>query len=171
VNTANTIRTAVLIGAIALLVDATASAATVTATFGVSASVAASCSTPATNAVTFGAYSPLTGNASTASATLSVTCTYATPFTIALNAGSNSASLSERKMSNGTQTLGYNLYTTSGHTSVWGDGTAGSSTQSGSGATGATPSAVSFTVYGQIPASQNVPAASYTDTVTVTVTY
>jgi spore coat protein U-like protein len=55
---------------------------------------------------------------------------------------------------------------------VWGDGTGSSVTQSGTGAGIAT--ANSLTVYGQVPdnaTNQAAVPASYTDTITVTVTY
>ena len=49
---------------------------------------------------------------------------------------------------------------------VWGNGTA-SSTHSGTG----TGSTQSLTIYGRLPSLANVIPGSYTDTVTVTVTY
>lgn len=70
-------------------------------------------------------------------------------------------------MTNGTDNLAYNLYTTSGHASVWGDGTASTVTQ---GATSAGLPAV-YTVYGRMPANQYKSAGAYTDLVTVTLTY
>jgi spore coat protein U-like protein len=58
--------------------------------------------------------------------------------------------------------------------SVWGDGSAGTSTQGGSGAGLGIGSAITHTVYGELPNTdnnQNAPAGNYSDTVTVTVEY
>jgi spore coat protein U-like protein len=69
-------------------------------------------------------------------------------------------------------TLQYNLYTTGGFATVWGDGTGTSVTQGGTGTGMGTP--VVFTTFGQLPdsaANQAVPPGAYTDTVTVSVAY
>ena len=50
-------------------------------------------------------------------------------FQVALSTG-GSGSYATRKMSNGTDTLSYNLYTDAGHTIIWGDGSGGTSTNS-----------------------------------------
>lgn len=67
--------------------------------------------------------------------------------------------------SGGTQTVGYNLYTSSAYTTAWGDGTGGSSTVAGTGL------AQSTTVFGRVPAQTTPQAGTYTDTIIVTVTY
>ena len=110
----------------------------------------------------------LTGNT-----TVSVRCTKNTPYTVALNAGSTSGgTLAQRLMGSGVNTLQYNLYTSAAATTIFGDGTGSTGTGTGTGAGVATPS--TFTVYGQLPDSATNQAAvpgSYSDTVTVTVTY
>jgi spore coat protein U-like protein len=70
-------------------------------------------------------------------------------------------------MKSGSNTLGYQLYLDAGRSSVWGDGSASSSTSSGTG----TGSAQTLTIYGRLPSLANVVPGSYTDTVTVTVSY
>jgi spore coat protein U-like protein len=62
--------------------------------------------------------------------------------------------------------LHYKLFSDSGHTINWGN-TVGTDTVSktGSGA------AQTLTVYGQVPAGQYVTSGSYSDTITVTLTY
>ena len=70
-------------------------------------------------------------------------------------------------MKSGANTLGYQLYLDSGRTTVFGDGTASSSTKSGTGS----GSAQSISVYGRVPTLAGVVPGSYTDTVTVTITY
>jgi spore coat protein U-like protein len=75
-------------------------------------------------------------------------------------------------MASGANTLQYNLYTTAGFAIVFGDGTGSTQTSSGVGAGVAT--ANTLTVFGQLPDSATNQAAvpgSYSDTVTVTVTY
>ncbi len=105
-----------------------------------------------------------------ATSTLSVQCTNTTPYTVALNAGTNAggpANFSARTMKSGGNALGYQLYLDAGRASVWGDGTASSSTSAGTG----TGSAQTLTIYGRLPSLANVVPGSYTDTVTVTVSY
>jgi spore coat protein U-like protein len=145
-----------------------ASAATTTASFQVTAAVSSSCASPATNAIDFSNYSPLDTTDRTATATLSVTCTNSTPFMVTFNAGTTSgATLAQRKLANGANTLNYNLYKDSAHALILNE----TNTLTGTGATTAAPSAVDFTVYASIPKNQNAVAGSYSDTITVTVTY
>ncbi|MEF9387891.1 spore coat protein U domain-containing protein [Ralstonia solanacearum species complex bacterium KE056] len=66
-----------------------------------------------------------------------------------------------------TQTVGYNLYTSSAYTTAWGDGSGSSSTVAGTG----TGLAQSTTVFGRLPAQTTPQAGTYTDTIIVTVTY
>jgi spore coat protein U-like protein len=71
-------------------------------------------------------------------------------------------------MTSGANTLNYNLYTSSGYGTVWGDGTSSTAAITGTG----TGSAQSTSVYGRIGSGQtSVPPGSYADTVSVTVTY
>ena len=91
-------------------------------------------------------------------------------YDIALSTGA-SGSYAARTMNNGANVLQYNLYTTSGHAVVWGDGTAGSSIVSDSYLLGLSTTVRNYTVHGRMPASQNTPAGAYLDTITVTVTY
>ena len=163
--------------ALLVAISSKAQAATTSATFQVSANVTASCSVSATN-LAFGAYNVNSTTATTGTSTIAVNCTKGTSFTVAIDAGSNAggvSNFSSRQMSDGLATpdyLGYQLYSDSSHTTIWGDGTNSSSTVSGTGAGPGTTHKVTETVYGQIPAQQNVPAGAYTDgTVNVTVTY
>jgi spore coat protein U-like protein len=149
-----------------------AQAATTTTTFQVSATVLKACSVSAA-ALAFGNYTPGSG-AISGSTTISVNCTKSTGYTVALNAGSTTGgAVSQRLMLNGTaNTLQYNLYTTTAYSTIFGDGTGTSVTQSGTGSGMNTSN--SLTVYGQLPDSttnQGAIPGSYTDTITVTVTY
>jgi spore coat protein U-like protein len=164
-------RKLLLAAAGASLVAAGAHAATATGTFTVTATVLKTCSVTAGN-LGFGNYTPGAG-AVTASSTINVNCTKTTPFTVALNGGSTTGgTVAQRLMANGTNTLQYNLFTSNTFATVFGDGTGTSATQPGTGAGVAT--SVPFTVFGRLPDNATNQAAvpgSYTDTVTVTVTY
>ncbi len=148
-----------------------AQSATTTATFAVTATVQSTCSASAT-ALAFGTYTPGSGGL-TNNSTISVKCTKNTPYTVTLNAGATTGdAFTQRLMASGANTLQYNLYTTAGFATVFGDGTGGTGTATGTGAGIATANTV--TVYGQLldsAANQAAVPGSYTDTITVTVTY
>ena len=127
------------------------------------------CSVSATN-LAFGSFSPLAGSTVDSTATITVTCNKAIPYTIALSPGS-SGTYSPRRMTNGGNQLAYNLYSDAGYSQVWGNGTGGSSLVSGS-----IPLRFDFTnhtVYGRIPLStqRSAVVGSYSDSIIVTVTY
>jgi spore coat protein U-like protein len=69
-------------------------------------------------------------------------------------------------MINGTNTVGYQLYRDTGRTQVWGT-TIGTDTVAGTG----NGTSQAITVYGRVPPQTTPPAATYNDTVNVTVTY
>jgi spore coat protein U-like protein len=144
-----------------------ADAATTTTTFPVTATVLKSCIVNA-NPLNFGNYDPTAGAALDGTTTLSVLCTVGTSFTVGLSAGtSTGATVTTRKMVNGANTLSYALYEEAARTNNWGN-TPGTDTPL---ATTAPVLATSLTVYGRVPAGQNVPAGAYSDTITVTVNY
>ncbi|MBC7985517.1 MAG: spore coat U domain-containing protein [Sphingomonadaceae bacterium] len=151
----------------AAMTAGSANAATATTTFTVNATVLKACVVSALP-LAFGNYDPTSGSGVNGSTTLSVLCTNGTSFTTGLNAGTASgATVSTRRMSNGANTLSYGLYQDAARTTNWGN-TAGTDTPA---AQTAGVGATSLTVYGAIPASQNVPIGVYSDTITVTVTY
>ncbi len=152
---------AVLVSAVA-----PAQASTSTATIAVSASVLSSCGVTALP-LAFGTYSPTQSTNSTATTTIAVTCTNGTPYNVGMNAGTGTgATVATHKMTSGSNTLNYTLYQDSGYSTVWGT-TIGTNTETGTG----TGLVQTITVYGSITALQSVPAGSYTDSVTVTLTY
>jgi len=104
--------------------------------------------------------SPISGSTSFA-----LTCTSGvTPSSLALSWGAN-ASASPRKMANGANRISYDLYSDSGYTTVWTPSSGGPSISTGSG----TPQ--TYTIYAKITDTVTPPAGTYTDTVTLTVTY
>jgi spore coat protein U domain-containing protein, fimbrial subunit CupE1/2/3/6 len=135
---------------------------TATAQFSVTATIVKNCTVSATN-LAFGNY---TGALNSSTSTVSVTCTSTTPYTVGLSAGlATGATVTSRSMQNGSALLHYSLYSNSGHTTNWGNSSGSWVSGTGNGA------AQPLTVYGQIPAAQYVKPGSYTDTITVSVTY
>ena len=158
----STIRLALAVALLA--VGSRAAAQTATTTFPVTATVVASCQVTA-GALAFGSYDAVSGAAVVAQSALTVTCTQAAPYTIALDGGLHpgAAAAGARAMANGTTYLGYDLYSDTARTIAWG----GAATVAGTG----TGVAQTVNVYGRIPGGQNVPALTYGDTVTVAVNF
>lgn len=90
------------------------------------------------------------------------------PYTVALSSGSGS--YAARQMLSGSNVLLYNLYTDPTHTTVWGDGTSGTRTVSGSFTNPPKSQSATLTVYGLIPGPQNVAAGTYTTTAPIVIT-
>jgi spore coat protein U-like protein len=145
-----------------------------TANLAVSANVPTDC-VISTTAVAFGAYKPLTTNATTpldsSVGKITVTCANGgTGATIALGAGENGTTAITRKMKSTatvTDTLAYQLYQPADFTTVWGI----------TGVTGvaATADGTShdYTVNARVAAGLNLSVvhADYTDNVVATVTF
>jgi spore coat protein U-like protein len=125
--------------------------------------------------VSFGAYDPLSATPLTSSGSVTVSCSLVSgvsllvAYAIALSQGSGT--FTTRTMHSGASVMNYNLYTTGTYTTVWGDGTGGTQTILDGYLLGLGPVALSYNVYGRIPANQNVAAGTYSDAITVTVTY
>jgi spore coat protein U-like protein len=148
-------------------------AGTQTANLPVTATVSANCAI-STAAVAFGAYDPAVANASAdllGTGTVNVTCTTGASTTVTLGQGASAntgstAGVPLRRMSDGgTNYLSYYLYSETTRTTVWGDTGPTGLAHTGTG------TQVPLTVYGKVTAGQNVPVASYSDTVVATVTF
>lgn len=95
-------------------------------------------------------------------------------YSVSLLAGGNGGTIANRRMSNGTSNMSYQLYNNSGRTTVWGDGLNGTARTSGSVNVGTTTSykySPYYTIYGRIPLGQSLSPGSYTDTVVISVTF
>jgi spore coat protein U-like protein len=157
-------------GAVALALGGMSGSQAATDNLDVSATVVANCTITA-NALDLGNYDPVGANAAaaaTASSTLSVTCTSGAAANVTLGQGGSADTGSTdadpaRRLTDGTNFLNYGLFTDSGYTDEWGNTVATGVAHTGTG------SAASLTVYGNIPAAQNVPAGAYTDTVVATI--
>jgi spore coat protein U-like protein len=125
--------------------------------------------TVSSTGVAFGSYSVFNTAPTSTTGTISYTCTLpASPPVISLNRGSSSAFFPRTLTTTGSS-LQYNLYLDPDCTSIWGDGSSGTSVyRAGAPADGQN---YNVTVYGLIPARQNVRAGAYTDSITITITF
>lgn len=130
--------------------------------------------TISSTAVAFGSYDPLNAAATAGTGTLGFVCSggvgAGVTYSIALSTGS-SGSYATRTMTNGANILNYNLYSTATYTSIWGNGNVGTVVVSASLTRAQARAGVTITVYGTIPAQQNVVPGSYSDSITATVTF
>jgi spore coat protein U-like protein len=130
------------------------------------ATPAATCTVNSASTLNFGSQGPLGANVDQ-TFPIQVRCTKTTPYNIGLDAGTGSgATVATRKMTSGAATVTYSLYSDSAHSTVWGNAI-GTDTVAAT----ASGSRQNHTVYGRM-LSRNAPAlGTYTDTITVTVTY
>jgi spore coat protein U-like protein len=139
-----------------------------TAVQAIGVSVVGTCVITASDAMNFGNYDPVNANATTdllGSATFSIDCSPGHNFSLLIGAGQNPGAYAgaTRAMSNGTQLLAYDLYTSNAYSTVW--DSANTVAVTGTGTT------ISQTVYGKIPHGQDAKIGTYSDTVTITATY
>ena len=135
---------------------------TKTAQFAVRAQVVADCQVAAQD-LDFGTYN--SDNAATASTTVTVRCTPGSAATISLDGG-GSGNPQARRMS-GPANLGYQLYRDPALNDPINTGGAAWQLPGASN----TGQMVTYTIHGQIPAGQTVPAGNYVDMVRVTVQF
>jgi spore coat protein U-like protein len=155
--------------------NAFAASSPITNSFNVTATVAKSCTVTSVTDLAFGTYDPSSANFSTdatASGAINVRCTKGTLIHLELNEGGSASApgctTPARRMNDGgTNRLAYGIYMDSAHTTNWGCTSTAEQTKTA----GASNVAETFTTYGVIPAGQNVPAGSYSDSVTYTVTF
>ena len=166
-NTKHRLTLAAMLGAACLFQSLDPSlAATATSSFTVSITLAATCTINSASTLNFGNQGILSANVDQTS-TIQVTCTNTTPYNIGLDAGQGTgASVTTRKMTSGGATVSYTLYSDSGRTTVWGN-TVGTNTVAGTG----NGTGQNYTVYGRVPTQTTPAPGTYTDTITVTVTY
>lgn len=143
--------------------------------------IAADCTLSATGLAFPGAYDPIGAHATAdldGTNVIRFTCTRTrggaerVSFSLSLSTGAAGGYL-PRKMSAGTATLDYNLFTNATRSTIWGNGTSGTSTVAGSFTLNpARPTQTqNHTVYGRIPRAQDAANGSYLDSITVTLTF
>ncbi len=128
--------------------------------------------TVSTTPVSFGSYSVLSSSPLDAEGSITVSCNEAPPPTVAIAIGAspNSGGFSPRKMKlgSGSELIEYNLYIDTTRTQIWGDGTGSTFTKSQKARKNNT---WENTVYGRVPPLQNISAGTYSETLTVTITW
>jgi spore coat protein U-like protein len=119
--------------------------------------------------IAFGSYRSLHSGDLVSVGTISYICTGVRGrITIALNRG-DSDSVSERSMFHGDKRLIYDLYLDPTGSAPWGDGTGGTQVYVANGPSNG--AIVRLTVYGRVPARQDISAGEYRDMVTVDLNY
>lgn len=125
------------------------------------------CSLSATG-VAFGAYDVFAPAPTDSTGTVVLECDPSEKnITITLSPGTGT--FATRTLRQGAETLGYNLYLDAARTTVWGDGSAGTSTVFIRNPRPNRPTEV--TIFGRIPAAQDVSVGAYSDTIIVTVEF
>jgi len=118
--------------------------------------------------VNFGAYDVFSASPNDSTGSVTYSCTSIKPsdrIMIDLSRGS-APTFSPRQMKKSGEILGYNLYLDAAHTQIWGDNTGGTTRVN----IKPDPTAT-ITIYGRIPAGNDVSAGSYTDTVIATINF
>ena len=115
--------------------------------------------------VNFGAYHVFSNVALDSAGNIDINCPNGVGYNITLSAGNGT--YEQRILSSGAYSLNYNLYTAADRVFVWGDASSGSASVSGSGI----GAPVNHVVYGHIPPRQIVYPGSYSDTITVVITF
>ena len=145
---------------------------TYTNTFNSSAVIPQNCLIDSATTLGFGTYDPSSVANVDVNSAMSYRCTKTTPYTISLSTGAGT--FASRKMDSAganTDQLSYNLYTTTGRTIVWGDGTGGTGTVAGTGAGILPAAAVNQSLFGRLFSGQDMTSDIYSDTITITATY
>jgi spore coat protein U-like protein len=152
----------------ALVIAQPAAAQSASDSFPVQATVVANCNIDTPNTLQFGNYDPAVANALTdldADTDIDVRCTKnSVGVTVELDLGLND-NAGQRRMTDGTEFLDYDLFQDGGRVTPWatgGDAASYSPT---------TSAWVSLTVYGRVPAGQDVGVGTYDDTVTATINF
>jgi len=144
-----------------------AHAATATSNFQVRITITAQCLAATTNDLDFGSTGFLSANVD-AQSSISVQCTNTTPYNVGFDQGVNGTGVTARKLKGGptNELISYAIYSDSSRSVNWGN-TVGTDTVAGTG----NGSAQTIQVYGRVPPQTSPTPGSYTDTITVTVTY
>lgn len=132
---------------------------------GVTATFANTCRITTATDLDFGATTGLPGNRDQTS-TINLQCPLNTNWRVGLDNGSNASGNVRRMAGPSGSFLTYELYRNSSRNQRWGN-TLGSDTSGGTG----TNASQSLTVYGRVPAQATPVRGSFSDTVTITLTY
>jgi len=127
--------------------------------------------TVSASGVSFGTYSVTAPAPTDSTGSVVLQCSPADKnIQVTLSTGSSST-YAARALTQGSDQLLYNLYIDAAMTAVWGDGTAGTSVLSIPNWTGGPGKPQVHTIYGRVPAQQDVAAGTYGDSIVVTVDF
>lgn len=136
--------------------------------------------------INFGTYDPFATAPAIGLGSASITCQFTgldSIFGVTASIGllpGLSGTYANRTLTFGAERLSYNLFVDVNHSTIFGNGTGGSSTTSVcfrgllnpcAGNTGTNGQAFPVPIYASMPARQDVGAGTYADTITVTVTF
>lgn len=133
------------------------------------------CTFSSTPGMAFGAYDDASAIATDSNTSVVVRCTRLlgtnnANVVLQLGPSATSGTIATRQMASGANRMNYNLYRDAGRTQVWGQTTGTDTVTINTGNIGNGGSVnVTFTIYGRIPALQNVSAGTYNDSVQMTV--
>jgi len=122
----------------------------------------------ASTGVAFGAYDVFSATPTDSTSTVTFKCNGKRQIWIDLSTGS-SGSYSQRLMKQGAASLAYNLFIDAAHSAIWGNGASGTSRYITTAPNDNVAGTV--TIYSRIPARQDVRIGSYSDTITMTITF
>lgn len=144
----------------AIVSSGVAWAATATGTLNANATVVSVCNVAGITDINFGNYDPTSATPADANGDVNVRCTKNTPYQVYISAA--------RTMTDGADTLNFELYNDAAGGTVWGTttGDAGNVTN-----TPASNAPTTHTIFGRVAALQDVGTGAYAGSVTVTVEY
>lgn len=127
--------------------------------------------TVTTTPVSFGAYDVFSTAPLDTTGTITLYCNNPEkkpmPVTVTISrGGSGSFNPRQMRLAGGSDRMNYYLFTDPSRTTIWGDGTGGSSIFT---STIVKTAPLNLTVYGRVPARQNLRAGSYSDNLVVTI--
>lgn len=142
------------------------------------AAAATTCQLNVAGGLAFGNYDVLSPAPNDSLAMVNAVCTrdggpQNVTISVQLSPGANGSSVNDRRMRNIDPQggyLSYNLFRDVGRNAVWGFSPNVDAMTTVLSVPNKSSSTATFTIYGRIPALQDVPVGSYTDSVTVTVT-
>jgi len=148
----------ILMAAVVVLVSVNAMAATDTSNLTSTVVVPAVCTISSVTDLDFGTYDVTSATDDDDGAgDVSFRCTKGTVYDVYITGA--------RTMTDGTDTLSFEMYTDAGRTAAW------ASSAPGSGGTAGSNAPITLDIYGRITALQDVQAGTYNGTVVVTVEY
>jgi spore coat protein U-like protein len=133
----------------------------------VSSEARAAC-TISTTGVNFGSYSVYSATPTDSTGSITFRCGFFDfNISISLSQG-QSGTFFSRRMRKGGEQLSYNLFRDAARTSVWGNGTGGTTQYTNTWSLGQT---ITLTIYGRVDPGADVSAGSYSDTVSAIINF